>query len=64
MATTTVAPASTGEETVKKAPLILTPQATRTKVREIMATHRIRCRPGCAIGVAGEAARGSSIPWP
>ncbi|HEY1805033.1 MAG TPA: iron-sulfur cluster assembly accessory protein [Terracidiphilus sp.] len=48
MATTTVAPA---EETVKKAPLMLTPQAI-TKVREIMATQD-PLPAGLRIGVVG-----------
>jgi len=48
MATTTVAPT---EETVKKAPLVLTPQAI-AKVREIMATQD-PLPAGLRIGVVG-----------
>ena len=59
MATTTVAPT---EETVKKPPLALTPQAI-AKVREIMATQD-PLPAGLRIGVAGEAAPGSNTPWP
>src|SRR5258708_20262436 len=51
MATTTAAPATTTQETEKKAPLILTPQAI-AKVREIMATQD-PLPAGLRIGVVG-----------
>ena len=51
MATTTTAPETTTQETEKKAPLILTPQAI-TKVREIMATQD-PLPAGLRIGVMG-----------
>ena len=58
MATTTVAPttavpttAAPGEETAKKSPLFLTPQAI-TKVREIMATQD-PLPAGLRVGVVG-----------
>ena len=59
MATTTTAPT---EETQKKPPLLLTPQAI-AKVREIMATQN-PLPAGLRIGVVGGAARAFSIPWP
>ena len=53
MATTTAAPGTVApaEETVKKAPLMLTPQAI-AKVREIMATQD-PLPAGLRIGVVG-----------
>jgi iron-sulfur cluster assembly accessory protein len=51
MATTTTAPATTTQDTEKKAPLILTPQAI-VKVREIMATQD-PLPAGLRIGVVG-----------
>ncbi len=58
MSTTTVAP----QETVKKAPLILTPQAI-AKVREIMAP-RILCQPDYESELLVADARASSTRWP
>ncbi len=60
MATTTTSPAP-AQETEKKAPLNLTPQAI-AKVREIMATQDPSPRD-CASGWWAAAAQGSSIQW-
>ncbi len=64
MATTTATPETSApiEETTKKAPLMLTPQAI-AKVREIMATQDPLPAGGCASAWWAGAARGSSTRW-